>query len=202
MVDHLRIEDTPGAEPWNTDEPTLRRWSELVPGEKITVVKRSAKYDGEERARYPGSVVATTLPAPWVEIEARWTLPPHTQANLTFEPGDVLRETYSPIHPFDAFAVYTPTGEFKGWYANVAYPAVLECDRSDLILVWHDLFVDIVATPDGEVAVLDEDELAESGMAERDPELHARVLAARDELLQQLHDRRPPFHRSDITPPR
>ena len=39
-----------------------------------------------------------------------------------FLPGDRLREWFSPRFPFNAFAVCSPTGQLRGWYANVTYP--------------------------------------------------------------------------------
>lgn len=187
------IGDRPDAPEWGVDEATLTRWPELVPGTEVTIVKRSAKHGGEERARYPATVVASDLPAPWVVFETQWTMGRHDQGLLVFENGDVLREIFSPIHPYDVFAVYRSDGELKGWYGNVTWPAFFAPDAEELTLVWYDLYVDIVATPDGRVVVEDEDELADSGLATSDPELHGRILAARDELLVRFRAGRPPF---------
>lgn len=191
--ERLQIEDRPDAAVWGVDKATLRRWPELVPGAEVTIVKQSAKHGGEERARYPATVVASTLPAPWIVCETQWTMGRHDQGLLVFENGDVLHEIFSPIHPYDVFAVYRPDGELKGWYGNVTWPAFFAPEAEEPTLVWHDLYVDIVATPDGRVAIEDEDELAESGLSTSDPELHGRILAARDELLARFRARRPPF---------
>lgn len=190
---HLAIEDTPRAPVWGADDATLERWPSLTPGTEITIVKWSSK-DGREHARYPGTVVASDLPSPWVVFETHWTYGAVRQAGLTFETGDVLHEIFSPIHPYDAFAVYRPTGELKGWYGNVTHPASFTDDEQEgEVLVWHDLYLDLVGLPSGEVAILDEDELAESGMRASDPDLHARVLAARDELIERFKTRQAPF---------
>ncbi len=166
----------------------------MQPGTRITIVKRSAKHHGEDRVSYPATVVASDLPTPWVETETHWTMDTVVQAHLTFETGDILREIFSPVHPYNAFAAYTAQGDFKGWYANVTYPTLLETSTELPRLIWHDLFIDIVASPDGTVAVLDEDELADSGLAETDPLLAARILDARDLLLDRFQRRQPPFH--------
>lgn len=187
--------DDPDAARWGIDPPTLDRWHELTPGAEAMVIKRSAKYDGEVRASYPGMVVTSSLPPPWIEIEATWTLPNLWQGGVLFETGDTLREAYSPIHPYDAFAVYMPEGALKGWYANVTRPARLEWREGTPEVTWYDLFIDIAGTPDGNYEVLDEDELEEFGMARSDPALHRHTLAARDELILRFRDRRPPFHR-------
>lgn len=190
------IFDEPDAARWGIGPQTLDRWHELTPGTDVTVVKRSAKYDGEIRAGYPGLVITSSLPSPWVEIEATWTLPDLQHGPLLFENGDTLREAYSPIHPYDSFAVYTPAGALKGWYANVTWPARLAWRDGTPEVTWRDLFIDIAATPDGTYEVLDEDELEEFDMTSSDPALHRHILAARDELLERFVSRRPPFHRS------
>jgi hypothetical protein len=191
-TDDVRIEDRPDAPTWGVDEPTMTRWPELAPGVEVTIVKRSVK-DGRDHARYPGTVIDIGLPPPWVAFETHWTYGAITQAELAFEIGDVLHEIFSPVHPYNAFAVFTPAGELKGWYSNVDWPAVLEDEGDETLLVWNDLVIDVVALPDGAVTVLDEEELDEWELAARDPELHDRILAARDELLARFRDRRPPF---------
>lgn len=193
----ILIEDHPDARAWGVDEATLARWGELIPGVQVTIVKRSAKEGGRERARYPGTVIGSNLPAPWVVLEARWTHGTIEQAGLTFENDDVLHEIFSPIHPYNAFAVFTPSGELKGWYGNVTWPAFFAPGSDGRVLVWHDLFIDLVATPDGPMQLLDEDELAEFGLEGSDPELFARTVAARDELVARFHARRPPFEALD-----
>lgn len=185
---------------WVPDADTFDAWNTLQPGTQITIVKRSAKHHGEDRVSYPATVVASDLPSPWVETETRWTLGTVVQAHLTFETGDILREIFSPLHPFNAFAAYTARGEFKGWYANVTYPTLLDSSTEPPRVIWHDLFIDIVATPDGAVAVLDEDELADSGLVETDPDLTSRILTARDQVLERFRRRQAPFHHTAVNP--
>jgi hypothetical protein len=50
-----------------------------------------------------------------------------------------------------------------------------------------------VVASDGTIAVLDEDELAESGLAEQNRELHKKILATRDLILRKIMDRNFPF---------
>ncbi len=152
---------------------------------------------GEERARYPATAIESSLPPPWVVFQAQWTMGTYDQGLLTFENGDILHEAFSPIHPYDGFAVYDPDGVLKGWYANVAYPMFFDSGSDDHVLIWHDLFVDIVATPSGEVVVLDEDELEDADLLTTDPVLYRRILAARDELLERFHIRQAPFRSPD-----
>lgn len=198
MPDGVRLDDQPATPAWGVSEHSLLRWPQLQPGTHVEVAKWSAKHQGERRALYPGVVVGSPLPSPWIVIETYWTMGAHDQGLLTFENGDLLHEIFSPIHPYNAFAVYAPDGLLKGWYANVTYPTFFEEGADERVLVWHDLFIDIVATPDGEVAVLDEDELEDAGLLATDPDLHARILAARDELLQRLRDRQAPFYQTEV----
>jgi hypothetical protein len=185
-------EDTPRSALWGVDEATLHRWTELRPGTSVTIVKRVAMH-GEERARYPATAIVSSLPPPWVVFEAHWTMGTHAQGLLTFENGDILHEAFSPIHPYDGFAVYDPDGVLKGWYANVTYPAFFDAGSDDRVLIWHDLFVDIIAAPSGELVVLDEDELEGANLLATDPVLYRRILTARDELLERFRIRQAPF---------
>jgi len=166
-------------------------WEMLVPGATITMVKRH--FDGDERVRYPGIVRQTNAVSPWVEIEATWTLPVYSRPLLTFEPGDILREFYSWQHPYNAFSVFTPGGEHKGWYANVTYPSFIEQEARGPVLVWHDLVLDVVANSVGDFEVLDEDELEESGLAASNPDLYQNIVHACDTMIAELRNRTGPF---------
>lgn len=190
------FDDTPDHPIWEPDHDTLEAWDALQPGVDVLIQKRAPS--GDDKASYDGNVVESSLPRPWVEIDARWASGTVVQAHLSFNDGDILREIYSPTHPFNAFAVYTPAGTLKGWYANVTYPTLLDTSTEPPRLIWHDLFIDIVATPDGTVAVLDEDELTDSGLADTDPDLAAHILTARDHLLARFQRRQPPFHQSEV----
>jgi energy-coupling factor transporter ATP-binding protein EcfA2 len=69
----------------------------------------------------------------------------------------------------------------------------IEATVTEDAIVWHDLYIDVIAYPDGRLLVLDEDELAESGLLHSDPALHARIIAARDELLAMAETHAYPF---------
>lgn len=172
------------------DTPTLDAWDALCPGMALTVVKLAP--EGEEVTRYPGVVVATEAPS-WVVVRATWAHRLVELDGLQFHPGDQLLEWFSPHYPFNAFAVHDPHGALRGWYANVTYPARLDPQTDPPLLLWHDLYVDLVGLPDGSVTIRDDDELAESGLLTRNPPLHANILAARAELLHRFARRLPPF---------
>jgi hypothetical protein len=166
-------------------------WSTLAVGDRLNVVKRTP--NGSEVARYLGTAIAPQDGEGWVVVQVIWTSRCIDVAGLTFAPGDVHAQWFSPGHDFNAFAIHAPSGEFKGWYANVTHPAELDRATSPPTLAWRDLYLDVVALPDTPPIVCDEDELADSGLLQSDPRLHTRILRARDEILDRLARRLSPF---------
>jgi hypothetical protein len=167
-------------------------WTELPPGTILTIVKMAP--DGSQAARYQGEVVGHRQDS-WLLVQATWTNRGIELGGLTFCPGDEILEWFSPRHAFNAFAVFSSHDgfTFKGWYANVAYPARLDATTNPPVLFWHDLYLDLVGLPDGSFTLRDEDELLASGLADANPELHARILEARSELIRRFQHRVPPF---------
>jgi predicted RNA-binding protein associated with RNAse of E/G family len=172
------------------------RWPALPLGTPLQIVKLSPA--GEEVARYPAVVIEAGATPPWVAVRATWVSRQHDLDGLLFVPGDTLHEFFSPAHPFNVFSVFAPDGRLRGWYANVTHPSRLDHSTEPPTITWHDLYVDVVALPDGATIVRDEDELAESGLAQCDPDLHRAILAARDELLRRRRDGAFPFHEQDM----
>lgn len=170
-----------------------RSWPILAPETAVTVVKIAP--DGIEVTRYPGTVIEVGAPHPWVVVAARWTNRRVDLNGLAFVPGDTLHEYFSPVDHFNVFAVFAPYGLLRGWYANVTYPTSLDLRTDPPTLTWHDLYVDVVALPSGMAVVRDEDELLESGLAARDPALHATILATRDAVLARRAAGAFPFDR-------
>ncbi len=166
---------------WVPSRISIDTLAELRAGITITVAKWAP--DGSEVTRYPATVVETTAPSPWVELVADWTLPRVEVAGLVFETGDTLREFYSAEHSFNAFAVISPEGELRGWYGNVTYPAFVDEGEGDPVLVWHDLYLDVVILPDGTMHLLDDDELAESGLPSTQPDFAKAIVQARRDLI-------------------
>jgi hypothetical protein len=165
-------------------------WTLLLPGAELTVVKLAP--DGSEAARYQGEVVGHRDDS-WMLVRATWTNRTVDIGELSFCPGDSLLEWFSPLYPFNAFAVFSPNERLKGWYANVTHPARLDVAADPPVLIWHDLFLDLVGLPDGSFTLRDDDELLASGLANAEPELHARVVGAKSELIRRFEHRLPPF---------
>ncbi len=166
-------------------------WLPVAAGTALTVVKLDPA--GVEVARYPGTVVDLGVPAPWLAVEARWVNRAVDLDGLVFHTGDRLVEYFSPAHPFNAFAVWSPAGTLRGWYANVTRPTALDASTAPPTLTWHDLYLDVIALPDGTVTVRDEDELAEAALATTAPALHAAIFTACAELVARVARRAFPF---------
>ncbi len=157
----------------------------LAPGTPVTIVKLNPA--GTEAIRYPGEVIAS--PPNWVAARAPWEQRRVDLGYLIFEPNDVFFEYFSLDRPFNAFSIFTPERQLKGWYCNVTHPSWTE----DNTIYWHDLYIDVIAYPDGRTLVLDEDELADSGLAETEPELHSSIVQTRDALLRMIAANEYPF---------
>ncbi|MEU9650213.1 DUF402 domain-containing protein [Streptomyces sp. NPDC048110] len=98
---------------------------------------------------------------------------------VRFEAGDVFTEYYWRDRWYAVKEVRTGAGVLKGWYCDITRPAVLTGTE----LVVEDLDLDLWRSADGtDVRRLDEDEFAESGLADRDPRAADAAVAALDEL--------------------
>ncbi len=177
-----------------------RDWSELSPGQHLTIVKLDP--GGAEAARYNGEVVATLEPESWCVVQATWTYGAMDIDGLEFHTGDHLLEWFSPVCPFNAFAVNAPDGGPRGWYANVTYPAYLGVPYQDSAdhptLVWHDLFLDLIGRPDGTFVMRDRDELDASAISSSDPALYQSILTAGAELAARFSARQIPFQNEPV----
>jgi hypothetical protein len=169
-------------------------WPPMPVGTVLECVKVDP--DGEIVTRYPGVVIEAGAPHPWIAVRATWVSKVVDLNGLRFIPGDTMHEFFSPEHPFNLFSIHSPEGELRGWYANVTYPTVIEARGAARTLFWHDLYLDVVALPSGEVFVRDEDELDEAGTAAANPRLCDQIIAAKDELVRRATAREFPFHES------
>ncbi|MCL4504580.1 MAG: nicotinamide-nucleotide amidohydrolase family protein [Chloroflexi bacterium] len=115
---------------------------------------RKLDYRGVEKARYEGEVLARDEHG--VLIQATWARPAVSLGFVTFERGDVLRESFYNDRWYNVFEIYSAQGCLKGWYADVARPARISADS----LEWEDLLLDIWMNPAGELQTLDEDEFS------------------------------------------
>lgn len=98
---------------------------------------------------------------------------------VRFEPGDVFTEHYWRDRWYAVKEVRAAGGALKGWYCDITRPAVRDGDA----VVSEDLDLDLWVSADGaQVIRLDEDEFAESGLADRDPRAARAATGALDDL--------------------
>ncbi|WP_353941634.1 DUF402 domain-containing protein [Streptomyces sp. HUAS MG91] len=99
---------------------------------------------------------------------------------VRFAPGDVFTEHYWRDRWYAVKEVRTGDGTLKGWYCDITRPVVRGADGD---LLSEDLDLDLWVSADGaEVIRLDEDEFADSGLAERDPAAAREATRALDAL--------------------
>ncbi|MFF8017568.1 DUF402 domain-containing protein [Streptomyces sp. NPDC007929] len=133
---------------------------------------------GRTKIRYAGELLAddgtrVAVRAPWAGSGVR------DFGFVRFEPGDVFTEYYWRDRWYAVKEVRSAAGALKGWYCDVTRPA----RRTGGELVVEDLDLDLWRSADGtDVRRLDEDEFAESGLGEADPDAARAALAALDEL--------------------
>jgi hypothetical protein len=145
------------------------------PTDQVEVVLVKA---GRTKIRYRSALLADdgsriAVRAPWAGDAAR------DFGFVRFEPGDVFTEYYWRERWYAVKEVRDAAGALKGWYCDITRPATL----SGSALVVEDLDLDLWVSGDGtDVRRLDEDEFAESGLADRDPRAAAAAVAALDEL--------------------
>jgi hypothetical protein len=133
---------------------------------------------GRTKIRYPAELIGddgnhVTVRAAWAGEGVR------DFGFVRFEPGDVFTEHYWRDRWYAVKEVRTADGTLKGWYCDITRPAV----RSGAELVVEDLDLDLWRSADGtDVLRLDEDEFAESGLEQTDPEAAGAAVTALDEL--------------------
>ncbi|MFF4848953.1 DUF402 domain-containing protein [Streptomyces sp. NPDC001194] len=143
--------------------------------DRLTVTLTKA---GRTKIRYPAALVCDTgdrisVRAPWAADGVR------DFGFVRFEPGDVFTEHFWRTRWYAVKEVRTGEGVLKGWYCDVTRPAEV---RDGGILV-EDLDLDLWVSADGATVLrLDEDEFAQSGLAESDPRAAAEAVRALDAL--------------------
>ena len=142
----------------------------------VTVVKLDARH--RVRLSYPAEVVERRPDG--VVVRAAWALPARDLGCARFEPGDRFTEHYYADRWFDVQEVTDAHGRRKGWYCDVAEPAVIAEGRVSLV----DLELDVWVSAAGEAVVLDEDEFAASRLLSAGQRAGAR--RGLEDLLRML----------------
>ncbi|MGY0022902.1 DUF402 domain-containing protein [Streptomyces sp. YJ-C3] len=146
-----------------------------VPGPvKVTLVKA-----GRTKIGYPAELLSDD--GTHIAVRAAWAGEGVRDFGFVrFEPGDVFTEHYWRDRWYAVKEVRAGDGTVKGWYCDITRPAVRDGSGD---IVCEDLDLDLWVSADGtRVIRLDEDEFADSGLAERDPAAAAAATRALDEL--------------------
>jgi hypothetical protein len=134
---------------------------------------------------YEGTVLERTAGA--IVLQARFQRETMDLGYTTFEHHDRFVEHFFSDRWYNIFEIHSVHDDhLKGWYCNIAYPAVFGADAIEQI----DLALDVWINPDGSYHVLDQ---AEFDALELDRGTRLRAQQAVGELLYLLYHRAAPF---------
>ena len=140
-----------------------------------------------ETWRYNGEIIQRS--ATKIEIEAYFDRDDMLFNGIWLRKGDRFIETYFTERWYNIFEILDVNNNIsKGWYCNIATPAVIE----ETTISYNDLALDLMVFPDGRQLVLDEDEFEALNLSDN---LVARAKAALVELQELFHS-----HPNDGTP--
>jgi len=154
----------------------------------ILVVKLNGL--GEVKIKYQGEVIEQLEDG--VVIQAYWTLAAKDLGYTRFEPGDQFIEYYYTDRWYNIFDIAGADGTRKGWYCNVAEPAIIYDNHIEQI----DLLLDVWVDPTGELLILDEDEF-EADTTLSDEQRKGARAGLRD-LLERIAAQQGPFSRTKL----
>ncbi len=111
-----------------------------------------------------------------VVVKAPWSGPETRDMGFVrFEHGDLFTEHFWRDRWYSIKEVHDFKGDLKGWYCDIARPAVVAGGE----LVVEDLYLDLWVGADGSIIRLDEDEFA---AARLEPEVARQAMRTLDEL--------------------
>jgi protein associated with RNAse G/E len=140
---------------------------------------------GEIKIQYQGEIVERLSNG--IVIQAYWKHPTKDLGYTRFEPGDRFVEYYYSNRWFNIFDIATSGGERRGWYCNVAEPALIDDDDIQQV----DLLLDVWVDTRGKPLVLDEDEFEADTTLTDDQRRGARQ--GLHDLLQMIAAQTEPF---------
>jgi uncharacterized protein len=153
----------------------------------VTVVKLDPA--GEEKIQYQGEVIEEAPDE--VVLLAYWRQAARDLGYTVFEPGDRFTEYYFSNQWYNIFDIADAQGKRKGWYCNIAEPAVITDHRIEQV----DLVLDVWVDPAGNIQILDEDEFAADTTLSEQQRQGARQ--GLQDLLQRIAVQEEPFHYSE-----
>ena len=146
--------------------------------QQLRVIKCDAA--GNEVWNYPGKVLKQKDNL--CLIEAFFDKPDMIFHGMSLVKGDRFLELYYSDRWYNLLEIHDhQTGELKGWYCNLTYPARFVDGK----IIWEDLALDLLVFPDGRQMLLDEDEYAELNLVDRDKSQVAEALRELKQLFAQ-----------------
>ncbi|MCZ7543803.1 MAG: DUF402 domain-containing protein [Anaerolineae bacterium] len=150
-----------------------------------SVILRKLDLEGREVWRWRGEVVARG--ENWVQIEAPFNGKRRDLGYVVLQEGDRFVEWYYADRWYNIFEIHDAADDrIKGWYCNIARPAVFR----DGEITHVDLALDLFVFPDGRMLLDDEEEFAALPLSEVD---RRAALDAVARLRAEVESRRPPF---------
>jgi uncharacterized protein len=142
----------------------------------MNVVIRKLDLRGREVFAYPGRLLERTERS--ALVEARFERRERLELGYTvFERGDRFLERFYSDRWYNIFEVHARGSDvLRGWYCNIARPAVITVNDISAV----DLALDLWVSPHGKTRVLDEDEFRGLGLPQQE---EAAARAALAELL-------------------
>jgi predicted RNA-binding protein associated with RNAse of E/G family len=148
----------------------------------ITVLKRGL--NGEVTWQYEGRVLKRE--SNLVVLEAFFNRDDTPFMGVVLKRGDQFVEMFYTDRWYNIFEIFDRDDEeFKGWYCNIGFPAVLDDDTVSYV----DLALDLWVAADGTQTVLDEDEFLALPI---NVTTRAQAISALEELKQHIANEKPP----------
>lgn len=123
--------------------------------DKQEITVRKLDINGEETWRYTGTVIECSDTR--IILKARFNRSDVLFYDIWLRNGDMFIETFYSNRWYNFFEIHDQdTGEIKGWYCNIGFPAEF-CDAE---ISYRDLALDLLVYPNGKQLLVDEDEFA------------------------------------------
>jgi protein associated with RNAse G/E len=149
----------------------------------ITIQKKDEA--GQVTWEYHGEVLKRGTD--FVTLEARFNREDTPFQGIVLKQNDRFVETFYTERWYNIFEIHDrEDGSLKGWYCNVARPAVWETAE---VLSYVDLALDLWVSAEGQQVVLDEDEFEALKL---EASLRQRALEALEELRAVFNAEQPP----------
>jgi protein associated with RNAse G/E len=150
-----------------------------------TLTVKKLNLDHELVIAYDGTVLHRTADS--IVLEARFSRETMDLGYAVLEHHDRFVEHFFSDRWYNIFEIHSLHDDhLKGWYCNIAQPAVFDADTIEQI----DLALDVWINPDGSYHVLDQ---AEFNALDLDRTTRLRAQQAVGELIYLLYHRAAPF---------